>query len=43
MGAERLVMVDPMNVMVAENVLPLRGDLVEPWPLLKNTGSWTGA
>ncbi|KAB7615553.1 pyridoxamine 5'-phosphate oxidase [Amylibacter sp. SFDW26] len=40
MGAERSVMVNPEAIIVAENVLPIKGDLVEPWPLLKNTGHW---
>ncbi len=40
MGAERLVTVHPECIVVAENVLPIRGDLVEPWPLLKGTGTW---
>ncbi|WP_262694624.1 pyridoxamine 5'-phosphate oxidase family protein [Kordiimonas aquimaris] len=39
-GAERIINVKPDEIVMATNALPLRGEFIDSWPNLKNTGVW---
>jgi len=39
-GAERFVDVTIEQIVYAKEILPVVGELIEPWPVLTETGSW---
>jgi predicted pyridoxine 5'-phosphate oxidase superfamily flavin-nucleotide-binding protein len=40
-GAERIIDIEVLETVRVEGILPLKGDFIDEWPLLRNTGVWT--
>jgi len=40
-GAERIIDIEVLETVSIERILPLKGDFIDEWPFLRNTGVWT--